>query len=173
MVQNILAKSSLFKNVDRAYIDDLVEECSEVELEPDKFLFHQGDLGKGMYIISEGSVDIVLEKGKKMKTVATFNEGAFFGEVCMLVPQDRIAGVRAKTKCRFLYLDIKQFQEHINNKDADALQVSHNIAITLIERLKKANEILSSIPDVAESSGGKKIREMSLYKEKLLSEVLF
>lgn len=171
MIQDKLAKSALFKNVDGNYINSLVEECTETNLKPGEFLFHQGELGNGMYIISEGTVDIILEKDGKPKTVATFSDGAFFGEVCMLEPQKRTAGVRAKTACKLLYLDIKKFQEHIKNKDPEALVISHNIALTLIERLKKANEILASIPD---DGNGKGItREMSVYKEKLLSEVLF
>lgn len=171
MVDVKLAKSTLFKGVDKSYIKELVEECTEESLKPGEFLFHQGDVGKGMYIISEGTVDIVLEKDKKPRTVASFSEGAFFGEVCMLEPQERTAGVRAKTSCKLLYLDVKQFQDHINKKDPEALLISYNIALTLIERLKKANEILASIPE--DESGGAGRREMAIYKEMLLSEVLF
>lgn len=171
MIQNILKKSDLFSNVQSEYLDTLVNECTEVTLEPREILFHQGDIGTGMYIVTEGEVDIILEQKESSKVVATLGLGSFFGEFCMLVPQTRTATVKALKSTKLLYLDIKQFQEHIKNKDPNALQISHNIALTLIDRLKKANKILSSLPE--EDSYGNKIREITMYKEKLLAEVLF
>ncbi len=171
MIQETLKKSELFSNVKSEYIDNLVKECTEVSLEPREILFHQGDIGNGMYIITEGEVDIILEQKDTAKIAATITAGSFFGEFCMVAPQTRTATVKATKPTKLLYLDIKQFQEHIKNKDIDALQISHNIALTLIDRLKKANKILASIPD--EDSYGNKIREITMYKEKLLAEVLF
>lgn len=171
MIQDTLKKSELFSKVRPEYLNNLVNECTEVSIEPREILFHQGDIGNGMYIITEGEVDIILEQKSSSKVIATLIAGAFFGEFCMLVPQTRTATVKALKPTKLLYLDIKQFQEHINRRDVDALQISHNIALTLIERLKKANKILSSLPE--EDSHGNKIREITLYKEKLLAEVLF
>lgn len=171
MIQNMLKKSELFSKVESEYLDTLVNECTEVILEPREILFHQGDIGNGMYIITEGEIDIILEQKETSKVVATLSTGAFFGEFCMLVPQTRTATAKALKPSKLLYLDIKQFQEHIKNKNVNALQISHNIALTLIDRLKKANKILSSLPE--EDSYGNKIREITMYKEKLLAEVLF
>lgn len=170
MLLDNLAKTDLFTGVSKEYIDSLVKVCNEVDLKKGEFLFHQWDTGQGMYIITEGEIDIIIEDtddGKDHK-VASFKENAFFGEVCMLKPQNRTAAVQAAKDCKLLYLDIEQFQEQIEANNPNALRISHNIALTLIERLKSLNKMLANMP-----KAGSNKREMLAYKEKMMSEVLF
>nr|MDQ2995312.1 cyclic nucleotide-binding domain-containing protein [Pseudomonadota bacterium] len=112
------------------------------------FLFHQGDMGRGMYILVEGKVDIVLESAETrevIKTLATLEPGAYLGEVCMLSPQERTAGVRAETKVKLMYMDSRDFIRDVEERNVNALQISHNLALTLSDRLKRANEIVASL----------------------------
>lgn len=168
-----LAKNSLFDNVTEQYLQLMVSSRTEVNLEKGEFLFHQGDMGKGMYIIVEGTVEVVLEEESKVyKVLANIESGNFLGEVCMLDPQERTAGVRAKTTTKLLYINTEDFLGHINDKDPNALQISHNIALALSNRLKRANEIVATLT-LSKTADVEVEREVAKYKEKLLSEALF
>lgn len=174
MILEKLTHNSLFANVEEPYLQLMVSSRTEVNLDKGEFLFHQGEMGKGMYILLEGEVEVVLEeKGEVLKVVAVLEPGHFLGEVCMLAPQPRTAGVRAKTPTKLLYLGTEEFLNHIDDKDPNALQISHNIGLTLSKRLKRANEIVMTL-SISSSSGLEDIeREVAKYREKLLTEALF
>jgi len=147
MILETLSKNSLFDNVSEDYLQMMVSNRVEVNLDPDEFLFHQGEMGKGMYLLLEGSVDVVLETEdhKILKVLATLKPGDYVGEVCMLSPQERTASVHAKDKAKLLYIDAQHFLRDVAGKDPNALQISHNVALTLSERLKKANAIVAAL----------------------------
>jgi CRP-like cAMP-binding protein len=147
MILEQLAKNSLFDNVSQEYLQTMVSNRVEVNLDPGDFLFHQGDMGKGMYIVVEGTIDVVLQTSlhQVLKVVATLKEGDYVGEVCMINPQPRTAGVRAKEKAKLLYIDANRFTNDIKDKDPNALQIGYNIALTLSERLKQANSMMASL----------------------------
>ena len=148
MLLEKLANNSLFNHVSADYLQSMVSNRTEVNLDAGEFLFHQGDMGRGMYILVDGKVDIVLESAETLeviKILATLEPGAYLGEVCMLSPQERTAGVRAQTKVKLMYMDSRDFLRDIDDKDPNALRISHNLALTLTERLKRANEIVTSL----------------------------
>ncbi len=147
MILEALSKNSLFDNVSEDYLQMMVSNRIEVNLDPGEFLFHQGEMGKGMYLLLEGSIDVVLETEdhKILKVLATLQPGDYVGEVCMLSPQERTASVHAKDKAKLLYIDAQHFLRDVAGKDPNALQISHNVALTLSERLKKANAIVAAL----------------------------
>ena len=146
MILETLSKNSLFDNVSEDYLQMMVSNRVEVNLDPGEFLFHQGEMGKGMYILVEGSIDVVLEEDQKiLKVLATLKPGDYVGEVCMLSPQERTASVHAKDKAKLLYIDAQHFLRDVAGKDPNALQISHNVALTLSERLKKANALVAAL----------------------------
>lgn len=148
MLLEKLTSNSLFDHVSSDYLQSMVSNRTEVNLDAGEFLFHQGDMGRGMYIIVDGKVDIVLESAETrevIKILATLDPGNYLGEVCMLLPQERTAGVRAQTKVKLMYMDSRDFLRDIDGKDPNALRISHNLALTLSQRLKRANEIVASL----------------------------
>jgi len=177
MIVDTLARTHLFEGVSPEYLQTMISQRTEVNLSANEYLFHQGDVGKGMYIILEGLIEVVLEpKDTDIKQViATMEPGNFIGEVCILEPQTRTASVRSKGNAKLLYLDTANFLQHIEDRDPDALRISHNIALTLTQRLKRANEIVSKLSEPETGGKGDKEndREVSKYKKQLLSEVLF
>jgi ABC-type lipoprotein export system ATPase subunit len=63
---------------------------------PGERIIREGEPNEHFYMISEGYVDIVLEKADgREETVAQMGPGQFFGEVSMLWPGRSIAGVKA------------------------------------------------------------------------------
>jgi len=81
------------------------QETDTVQLGPGDFLFHEGDKRDGMYILSEGEMDIRL--GNYL--VETAKEGALIGEMALIDDSPRAANVLAKSACRLARIDRRRF----------------------------------------------------------------
>lgn len=57
-----------------------------------EFIARQGQVGSGLYVVVDGSVDVI--KGTN-DTIATLKPGEFFGELSVIDQQPRNASVRA------------------------------------------------------------------------------
>ena len=57
--------STLFEGVSKNYLDELEDCCEEVTLKAGDTLFRQGDTGKGMYLIINGEIDILIEGSRE------------------------------------------------------------------------------------------------------------
>ena len=72
-----------------------------------------------MYLLLEGEVQLVAGK----KVIGTIAKGGIFGEMASLTHAPRTASAVAKSACRVIALDDKQFQEGLKEKPAFALML--------------------------------------------------
>ena len=72
-----------------------------------------------MYLLLEGEVDLVARK----KVIGTVAKGGIFGEMASITHAPRSAAAVAKSACRVIALDDKQFQKGLEKKPAFALML--------------------------------------------------
>jgi CRP-like cAMP-binding protein len=96
-------------------------------------IFQQGNTADLMYIVQEGSVDIVVN-GQVLETAG---EGSVLGEMAVVDDSPRSATAVAKTDCKLVPLDEKSFLDHVHRTPFFALQVMR----ILTHRLRKMNEL--------------------------------
>jgi CRP-like cAMP-binding protein len=65
-----------------------------------------GDPGTEMYFICRGQAEVFDADGK---TLATLNEGDYFGEMSLLMSVPRTANIRASTPCNLFVLEKHEF----------------------------------------------------------------
>src|SRR5262245_35667505 len=95
-------------------------------------IFEEGQPGHVMYVMLEGEVDVVY----KNTVLETIGPGAIIGEMALLESQSqyiRTATARAKTACRLVPVDQKQFSFLVHETPNFALHVM----TVLAERLRK------------------------------------
>ena len=92
-------------------------------------IFEEGEAGDTMYVIQSGQVDIMLH-GKLLETAG---EGGIFGEMALIDNQPRSGTVVAKTDCRVVPINQKQFLYLLGETPYFAIQVMHVMA----ERLRR------------------------------------
>ncbi len=66
------------------------------------FVFHEGETGRSMYLLSRGSADVSISipgEGRRRR-LAPFAEGTIFGEMALLDGLPRAAGVQARRAAR-------------------------------------------------------------------------
>jgi CRP-like cAMP-binding protein len=82
-----------------------------------------------MYLLLDGEVDLVARK----KVIGTVGKGQVFGEMASITHAPRSASAVAKTACRVIALDDKQFRDGLQKKPDFALMLMS----IMIERLRE------------------------------------
>ncbi|MCP4923350.1 MAG: mechanosensitive ion channel [bacterium] len=101
--EDAVEKIDLFASLTDASRKKLAQKTMTLSVPEGTTLVQQGDSGDSMYLIAEGSVDIVLEgvtkKGKKEKDqhLAILGAHQFFGDMALLTGEKRSATVKART----------------------------------------------------------------------------
>eukprot|EP00002_Diphylleia_rotans_P013983 TRINITY_DN2722_c0_g2_i4.p1 TRINITY_DN2722_c0_g2~~TRINITY_DN2722_c0_g2_i4.p1 ORF type:complete len:540 (-),score=80.96 TRINITY_DN2722_c0_g2_i4:1529-3148(-) len=99
LVENV----PLFKGTNEpGFINSLVVMLKpQVALEGD-YIIHHGEIGREMYFISRGEVEVVSGDGKTV--FAVLKEGSYFGEIALLFAARRNASIRAIGYCELFML---------------------------------------------------------------------
>lgn len=126
------------------------------------FIFRKGDKAEGLFLISEGNVNVIDDTSENGAVLATLQAGASFGEMALLTGEPRSASVYAVTDVSALVIDKEKFKALIhsspflrqaleqlnthrivkNIQKVDSRDRDHwmNIALSNIERLSKTEE---------------------------------
>jgi hypothetical protein len=89
-------------------IRDIAFELRPVIFTPGTFIFRAGEIGRHVYFISHGTVEVISPDGKTI--MATLGDGDLFGEIALLYSQPRSASVRAMDYCDLYTLDKDTFE---------------------------------------------------------------
>ena len=96
-------------------------------------IFKEGDQSDEMFIVIEGEVKI-LKGGKRL---VVLKNGQIFGEMALVDKSPRSASAVAKTDCKIVPVDEKQFTDMIQNTPIFALFVMRIMA----ERLRNTTNL--------------------------------
>ncbi|XP_054216697.1 cyclic nucleotide-gated channel beta-3 isoform X1 [Homo sapiens] len=110
---SIISKVDLFKGCDTQMIYDMLLRLKSVLYLPGDFVCKKGEIGKEMYIIKHGEVQ-VLGGPDGTKVLVTLKAGSVFGEISLLAAgggNRRTANVVAHGFANLLTLDKKTLQE--------------------------------------------------------------
>ena len=95
-----LAAIPFFAGLPEAELAEIAAVASELELESGHVIANEGDLGHAVFVIEEGTADVVTDG----TTVARAGPGDVVGEVAVLRSGRRTASVTAATPMRVLAL---------------------------------------------------------------------
>lgn len=117
---------------------------------PGETIVAEGSLGDALFLILSGQVAV--HKGPQ--TFATLAGGEFFGEMSLVEPAPRSASVTAMSATFLFRLPHDQLRELISDDPNAASILLVQVVKTLSERLRRANQMLSSVDLLADWLAG-------------------
>jgi CRP-like cAMP-binding protein len=70
-----------------------------------EIIVREGEMGREMYVIQKGRVEVIKSLGGRTVVLATLERGSFFGEMSLLESLPRAATVRAKGDAELLVIE--------------------------------------------------------------------
>lgn len=108
-----LQRIPLFQEADPILLNSLLMALKAVVFRKGEIVIQKGEIGRALYVISRGEVEVIDDAGK---VVATLGEGAFFGEISLLMSSPRTATVRAASYCDCFLLDKADFTRVLRDR---------------------------------------------------------
>ena len=115
--------------------DLFAHESNPVRLAPDAILFKAGDAADGMFVLLEGSLDILIGD----RVVEHSTRGAIIGEMALIDQSPRGATVIARQPASLAKVDAARFQRLIQQNPFFATHVMK----VLTDRIRQANRLLT------------------------------
>ncbi|KAM3625080.1 uncharacterized protein V6R79_006570 [Siganus canaliculatus] len=137
----IVSKVALFQGCDRQMVFDMLTRLKSVVYLPGDFVCKKGEIGREMYIIKQGEVQVV--GGPDLETVfVTIRAGSVFGEISLLAGgggNRRTANVKAHGFANLFILDKKDLAEILVHYP-ESQKLLRKKAKTMLTKDKKPDE---------------------------------
>ncbi len=146
----LLPKAPLFSQLPEDVFVALLSELEIADVRSGQAIVNEGEVGRSMYVIAQGTVRVVRELGTRTeKTVATLEKGAFFGEIALLSDAPRLASVVAEADCVVLEITRAALGELSKRHPALEPVLQHFYRERLLDNLLRASPIFSTFDDAA------------------------
>ena len=142
MDSTVLANVGLFKDLSDQDRADLAALMGEASLQRGEALFHEGDSGDQLYLITEGKVKLshTASDGRE-NLLAVLGTGEIIGELSLFDLQPRSSTVTAITDVHLLTLAHEDMRAYIEAHPALAMSMLKQLAL----RLRNTNQQLADL----------------------------
>lgn len=149
----LLQETELFKGLSPEQIRKFLNICRTVRFSANEIIMKEGELGDSMYIIQEGSVEVIkrlilasleddesADKSKVFTRIDAKGRHPVFGEIALLQELKRTATVRSVTDCILYEIKKVDFLSLAESDFEFGYRILLNMAGMVSERLRKADE---------------------------------
>jgi hypothetical protein len=136
LAKKILDTVPLFKYCSPTLRNELLLNLESRTYTPDSYIVREGESGKAIYFIIEGSVEITSEEGDK--SWGEMSEGDYFGYMSMVLGERRTASTKTLGFCDLLVLKVDDF----NRIKSEFPEFSDVLKRVSAERTEKLSELI-------------------------------
>jgi CRP-like cAMP-binding protein len=104
----LLARCDLLRHLPPEEMEPLIDRVRTRMVKAGEIIFREGDPGDALYIVAQGSVQVIASSDKPI-VLAELDSGAAFGEMALLSGGSRTATVRAQKDSELLAIDKADF----------------------------------------------------------------
>jgi CRP/FNR family transcriptional regulator, cyclic AMP receptor protein len=106
-----------------------------------EIVIRQGDPGDALFVVEEGTVEIVAERDGHERTLRTAGPGELLGEMALFEKEPRSATVRARGQARILTIDRRHFLRRISEDPTLAFRIIEVMAHRVRELSREVAEL--------------------------------
>ena len=135
--RKFLQRISLFQGISRRAFGHLFQALVSRSYAPGEILFHEGDVGRALFILENGKVELsrMADKGEPAH-LATLNPGDYFGEMSLLDERPRTATAAAAEPVKVYLLYKTELEKLIKNVPHIGAAIMMHLAMLLAARLR-------------------------------------
>nr|XP_054755743.1 potassium/sodium hyperpolarization-activated cyclic nucleotide-gated channel 2-like [Lytechinus pictus] len=138
--RDLVASVPFFVGADANFVTRVVTLLEFEVFQPSDTVIQEGTFGDRMFFIQQGIVDIIMSDG----VIATsLSDGSFFGEICLLTRERRVASVKCETYCSLFSLSVQHFN-HVLEEFPAMRKTMEEIAVRRLTRIGKESSMLKS-----------------------------
>jgi len=138
-----LGRSPVFELLSQAELVALAKLCRAVSWPAGEVVFHEGDPGASLFVLSTGEVEVLNRHDGSDKVITVLSAPAAFGEMALVDREARSATVRARTPCEALELTAEAFTAFRKRSRDGFTFVVINVARILSSRLRETSQRLA------------------------------
>jgi CRP-like cAMP-binding protein len=132
-----LSSGPLFKNMGKKPLRKLLVDLIEKKYRAGDIIFHEGEIGKAVYFVLEGSVKIIKESNPENKILHVLGPGSQFGELALIGNTSRFASAVAEKDSLLLIMYKSYFDDLIQRNNAISSRILLNLAEILSDYIHR------------------------------------
>ena len=132
LTKDLMEKVPLFKYCSPVLRNVLLLALKPQTYAPGVLIAREGEIGKEIYFLSHGKVEIISEDGNE--NYGTLEDGDYFGDLSLILKERRTASVRALTYCEIFILTQKEFN-HIKAEYPELREVLKQVSSEKTEKV--------------------------------------
>lgn len=157
--QLCIRKSELFADLADEEVELILQRAEHCVYQPGQEIFHEGDLGDGIYFVLSGSVQVSKSFAGVSRELAVLHQGECFGEISLVSSGNRTATIKALERATCLKLSCSEFDHLLADNNEFSRQVMRILSARMINTEQAADQqllhayqtLIFSLADLAES----------------------
>jgi CRP/FNR family cyclic AMP-dependent transcriptional regulator len=134
-----LSDGPLFKGMGKKMLRKLLIDLIEKKYAAGDTIFHEGESGKALYVVLEGSIKVIKKSNSENKTLAVLGPGAHFGELALIGHTSRFATAVAEKDSLLLIMYKAYFDDLIRSNSATSARILLNLVGILSDYIHRDN----------------------------------
>ena len=142
MENDVLRQAPLFSSLDDDAAASLRSSMSETRIGRGDVLFHEGDSGDRLYVVTDGKIKLGRTSADgRENLLAILGPGQMFGELSLFDPGPRSATATAVTPCILMSLGHDELLRWLEDQPSVARALLHQLAA----RLRKTSDVVADL----------------------------
>ena len=138
----VVRRAPLFATLDDDAAREVMSSMDAVRMERGDVLFHEGDQGDRLYVITEGKIKLgCTSTDGRENLLAILGPGEMFGELSLFDPGPRTATATAVAETQLIGLGNDQLRQLLGNHP----RIAVTLLAALARRLRRTNENLADL----------------------------
>eukprot|EP01063_Lacrimia_lanifica_P034607 TRINITY_DN6432_c1_g4_i1.p1 TRINITY_DN6432_c1_g4~~TRINITY_DN6432_c1_g4_i1.p1 ORF type:complete len:1002 (+),score=251.53 TRINITY_DN6432_c1_g4_i1:174-3179(+) len=107
---NLIRQVPMFREAEEFILEELAIKLTRLVLDPDQLVIRMHEVGKEMFFISSGAVEVLVpNESGEFTQIVLLGDGSWFGEIAILKETRRTAAIRTVTLCDLFMLKKEDF----------------------------------------------------------------